>query len=132
MGTSRASILDLGRKATVAALMVLSACAEAIPTQATQEASTMATMQADDPAIKYAAEGNAALARGDHVAADTAFDQAIAAIGDSYVDTSALDDTGMQLILAESKSKEGDHAAAAKLKAQIVKSRLEQLAAKQH
>ncbi|RVT94930.1 hypothetical protein [Sphingomonas crocodyli] len=132
MGTLRASIPDPGRAAIIAALMMLPACGQAAPTQTKQEASKMATVQTDNPATKYAAEGHLALANGDYAAADTAFDQAIATIGDSYVDTHALDDTGMQLILADSKSKKGDHAGAAKLKAQIVKSRLAQLAAKQH
>ena len=55
-----------------------------------------------------------------------ALGQAVATIGDRYVDENALDDTGMQLTMAEAKAKQGDLAGAAKLKAQVVKARLPQ------
>ena len=90
----------------------------------------MTTTDTAAPAARHAADGEAALAKQDFAAANAAFDQAIAAIGDSYVDTKSLDDTGMQLTLAQAKSKQGDLAAAAKLKAQAVKARMAQAARK--
>ena len=70
------------------------------------------------------------LAKQDFAAANAAFDQAIAAIGDSYADTRSLDDTGMQLTMAQAKARQGDLAAAAKLKAQIVRAWTAQAACK--
>lgn len=126
MGSSRASIHNGTLAAALGLAVMLPACGQASPIQ--QSEGKAMTTTTDAPGAQQAAAGQTALDQGDYAAANTAFDGAIAAIGDSYVDERALDDTGMQLTMATAKAKQGDIAGAAKLKAQVVKARLAQAA----
>jgi hypothetical protein len=127
MGSYRASTRDLTLAATIAACVALPACGDAAPI-AQHKAERMTTTDTASTAAQHAAAGQKALDSGDYTAANAEFDRAIAAIGDSYVDTKALDDTGMQLTMAKSKAAKGDLTGAVKLKAQVVRARMEQAA----
>lgn len=129
MDSSRASIRDGTLTAALGLAVLLPACGQASPIKQSEGKAMTTTTDAGTtgaPGAQQAAEGQSALDKGDFAAANTAFDGAIAAIGDSYVDEKALDDTGMQLTMATAKVKQGDLAGAAKLKAQVVKARLAQ------
>ncbi|UVO49640.1 hypothetical protein M0208_03615 [Sphingomonas sp. SUN019] len=127
MGSYRASIRNTTLAATIAACFVLPACGDATPAIAQRKADPMTTTDTASTATQHAAAGKKALDSGDYATANAEFDRAIAAIGDSYVDTKAIDDTGVQLTLAQSKVGKGDLAGAAKVKAQVVRARLEQV-----
>ncbi|RVU20666.1 hypothetical protein [Methylobacterium oryzihabitans] len=77
-----------------------------------------------DSARRYASEGRAALARGDAAAALAAYDAALAQLGDHMAPAGTIDDTGLHLALADAKARQGDPAAAARLKARVVATRL--------
>ena len=130
MDSFRASTRNVILSGSLAAAAMLPACGQASAIQQGQQGETkaMTTTTTDAPGAQQAAAGQTALDAGDFATANTAFDGAIAAIGDSYVDERALDDTGMQLTMATAKAKQGDLAGAAKLKAQVVKARLAQAA----
>lgn len=127
MGSYRASTRDLTLAATIAACALLPACGDAAPI-AQHKAEPMTTTDTTSPAAQHAAAGQKALDSGDYQTANAEFDRAIAAIGDSHVDTKAIDDTGMLLTMAQAKAGKGDLTGAAKLKAQAVRARLEQVA----
>ena len=120
MASSIASIRNVV-PAAIALCVMLPACGSATPIQ---KAESMSTTDTTSPAAQHAAAGKAALDAGDYQKANTEFDAAIAAIGDRHVDTKSLDDTGMQLTMANASAKKGDLAGAAKLKAQVVRARL--------
>lgn len=126
MATSPASTRKGALAAALFSAVLLPGCGQAATVQKSE--SKPMTTATDAPGAQQAATGQAALDKNDFAAANTAFDQAIAAIGDSYVDTKSLDDTGMQLTMANAAAKKGDLAAAAKLKSQVVKARLAQAA----
>ena len=128
MDNSRALTLNVATAAILITCAALAACGNATPASPQHKADPMTTTDTATPAARHAAAGQQALDSGDFARASTEFDAAIDAIGDSYVDTKALDDTGMQLTLARSKANQGDLAGAAKVKAQVVRARLAQAA----
>lgn len=127
MGSFRASIRDVVPAAIIAACLTLPACGHATPVQSKAEPMTTDTTT---PGADRAKAGQSALDAGDYATANAEFDAAITAIGDAHVDTKALDDTGMQLTMAKASEKQGDLAAAAKLKGQVVRARLAKVAGK--
>ncbi|WP_298964983.1 hypothetical protein [uncultured Methylobacterium sp.] len=100
----------MGRGAALAALAVALAA-----TGAAAEA---------EAARRHAGEGRAALARGDAAAALAAYDAALAQLGGHAAPAGTIDDTGLHLALAGAKARQGDLAAAARLKAGVVETRL--------
>ncbi|MEH3144554.1 MAG: hypothetical protein PGN34_04220 [Methylobacterium frigidaeris] len=85
-----------------------------------------------DLARRHATEGRAALARGDDAAALAAFDAALAVIGEGAVPPGTIDDSGLHLVLADAKLRRGEMAAAARLKAGVVETRLSFLTRRNH
>jgi Tfp pilus assembly protein PilF len=127
MVSFRASIRDLVPATAIAACLTLPACGHATPAQSKAESMTPDTKT---KGADRAAAGQSALEAGDYAKANAEFDAALAAIGGSAVDTASLDDTGMQLTMAKASEKQGDLAAAAKLKGQVVRARLAKAAGK--
>jgi len=61
----------------------------------------------------------------DYVAANALLLEGIALLGDDYVIVNTIDDTGLALVLAEAREREGSFENAAKLRRGVLLSRLE-------
>jgi hypothetical protein len=76
-------------------------------------------------ATKRLGQADSKMADRDYVAANALLLEGIALLGDDYVIVNTIDDTGLALVLAEAREREGSFENAAKLRRGVLLSRLE-------